>query len=249
MGSILVLSGIAGLLTGIVLLIVGVAGGHKKLTLPGVILAIAGVLVLIYGIYYSVSSVVDGVKNAFTNTIEKADSIHKAEEKLLEEPEDNWASNDALGNQSVAYLKSLVPDSIKPFVKKRYFRKIHDFSFSRYPVSFPYAIHQNTFEHTSVFTDERALMDTRATSGVTVNKVLNVTHLVFDEKMILMKTADYDFNSNTNNGPPKFFLFEFGKDGLFEFVSEKELTEAATKNGYKGSFDFFTVAEYSGRFN
>jgi hypothetical protein len=246
MGLTIILFSVVGLLTGLVLLVVGIAGSKKQLTLTGTILAVVGVFGLIFGVYYSVSSAFSGVRDVFANAMEQADSLNRQQEKEMELPESGWT--DGGSQDAVGYLKSLVPDSVRPFVKKRFFKKANGFEMQRFPLVFPYAIHRTYVNDNATFVNERALVDTRAGGGIVENLVLNVTHLAFDEKMILLKTADYDINTNTQNKNIKYFLVEFGKDGLFEFKTENELIKAATGTGYTGSYDFLTVYEYGERF-
>lgn len=250
MGLLIITCSIIGLLTGLVLLIVGLAGtGKTRLTYAGTILSVVAVFSLIFGVYFSVKKTASRIGNFFTNVIEKADSTTKANAAEMALPEDDWENTGAGRNQSIAYLKSLVPDSERMFVRKAFFRKFHYSDHSRYPLVYPYALHKSFFDPSSTLVNERAMMDTRDSAGKSENVILNITHLIFDGKMMLVKTADYDFNSNSNTTNQKFILYEFGKAGIFEFKSERELTDAATKSGYTGSFDFYTVVEYSRRFS
>jgi hypothetical protein len=67
--------------------------------------------------------------------------------------------------------------------------------------------------------------------------------------MVLLKSAPYDFANSTYSKNQKFYLVLFNEKGSKEFLSEIELIDQATKDGYKGSFDFLTVEEYSSKFS
>ncbi|MBC7863048.1 MAG: hypothetical protein IAF38_08735 [Bacteroidia bacterium] len=235
---------ILALIAGLVLFIVGAAGSKKKMRNAGMIIALTAFCLLIGGIYYGASS----ASSFIDKSIAQADSSSKAREKLLDEIENNWNNENGSDPEHVRYLKSLTKIEDRPFVRKRFFAGLNVSLNNRFPLIFPYAIQNSSFGSDFALVDETAFMDSRSQKENTENVVLNVTHLAFDENVILLKTADFDTETGRNSKNVKYFLVEFSKPGLKQFQTEKELLNEAEKTGYKGSYDFYTVEEYIQKF-
>ena len=247
-GIVIIIFGIFGIITALVLVVVGLSGTSKKLTIIGVVVFLVSLTGLLLSVFFSVRTVVRGIKGKVEYGMAQLDSSNKVLEKKMAEPEDDW-NNDTQNEKNkeiIQSLKKAVNGKERLFVKKRFFNQFYGENYARYPLTFPLAIHKNSdIKNNWELVDERGTMDTRLLQTKNTSLVLNVTHLVFDEKMILLKA---DFSTN-NTLITKYFLFEFGKTGVFYFNSESELMRMATNIGYKGSFDFYTTQEYADLFD
>jgi hypothetical protein len=141
----------------------------------------------------------------------------------------------------VKSLQSFEADSLRGKVDTSFYTYLGFRDWWRLPLMYPYSIHcVDVVNHGQLVSEkEVANVTTANDSKIRAMGVINITHLSFDKKLLLVRVQDTT---------AQYVLFDLADQNQEIFQSEAELLKKADLEGFSGPKKLESLQEYMARF-
>lgn len=244
---IIFLSGL-GVLTGMILGIIGLATSNGKMRNIGLILFGLMLVTLIGSIFYTVNRAVNKVKEEFVDPFKDlADSLNNINyEEISADDVRSHLLSDTCTNPHIKFIIENSKSNSTTTITDNYYTYFGTTGFSRMPVIYPYAIYCWDSKDYGELVNEQNVLDVQYNPGGEEKMVLNVMNIAYDSRYILIQAAsDQERNESTKM---KYVLFDMKTHKSKEFKTRDELDVAATKAGFKGVRTLESLWDYDAKF-
>ncbi len=243
---ILAFVSLAGVITGLILIVVGLASEKNKIRNAGFIVLPICLIVLVATLAFGTR----GAIRKFQHWSESNYIPENTQDYYVDECNREYLIDSLNINSPVVRIKSYLNDSNKIAFNDLFFTDCGNVEFKRYPIRYPYAVHILNEGGICSLSDERSLYENADVVESKDNLIIGITDLNYDRNYLLYRVdRSLGNNDSTDTSKVNFCIFSFETLQSYEFKTEREMNTKAAHINYQGEYGLMKVYDYTVQFN